>query len=174
MINIMIIITFFSGFFIGVIWHIYCTYSKKKLENLKKNDHKRVLNTKQNWYGEPKMELDVGERWYKALLNGTKKCEGRKMSPTYAHLKEIDIISITYDDGVEIHKFDAIITKINKYPGNKNNDGLTDYLLTEGIENCLPGVKTLEEAQNIYLKWSTIKEIKQYGMMAIHIRVLER
>ena len=162
--DIIIFVTFCVGCVIGCLWYIY-------LDTKDLNAHKKEED---EYLNEPKMVLEVQEKWYKALLDGTKKCEGRKISPTYEHLKEKDIITITHDDGRERHEFDAVITKINKYPGNENNDSLNDYLLTEGVENCLPGVKTLEEARNIYLKWSTVKEIQKYGMMAIHILILER
>jgi len=34
-----------------------------------------------------------------------------------------------------------------------------EYLQTEGIENCLPGIPSIEHAVSVYYKWNTKEEV---------------
>jgi len=58
------------------------------------------------------------------------------------------------------------ITKKVKYSTFK------EYLETEGIDNCLPGIPSIEHGLSVYFKYYTKEDEKEYGVMAIHIELL--
>lgn len=112
-------------------------------------------------------EMSIAEPYFSLILNKIKPVEGRKMSPTWIKLVPGNILLITCPGK---YPFYAEITKINYYPKNSGEfDPLTNYLICEGLNQALPGVKTLTEARNIYLQWSSLDEINSYGMMGIHL-----
>lgn len=90
------------------------------------------------------------------------------MSPTWRHLKEGDILTIRCKTDPLV--FEVQITKINRY--YSDGDNLTDYLVEEGLQNIVPDVTTLEDARQIYLGLWSEEEIKEYGIMAIHLKVI--
>ena len=64
---------------------------------------------------------------------------------------------------------DPFLTKITKI---SNYDTFRKYLETEGLENCLPGIKTIDDGVNIYYKYYTPSQEKKYGVLAIHLERL--
>jgi len=113
--------------------------------------------------------MEVSDPHFTNILEGKKPVEGRKMSPTWAHLKEGDDLVITNGD----RKFVARITKINKYYPMDNLDSKKDvldaYLEGETLAAVLPGVSTHEEGRNIYLGFHELEDIKKWGFMGIHL-----
>jgi len=116
-------------------------------------------------------EMNVSDPWFTFLYQGIKKVEGRKMSKTWMRINVGDEIMI-YNDN-DNRYFIAKVVNIKYYPPKQNLylNPLDMYLLDVGIQNALPGVKSLKEARNIYLQWSTEKEIEDMGFMGIFIEV---
>jgi len=114
------------------------------------------------------MEIPISEPYFSLILRRVKTVEGKKGTEKWNHLKVGDIVIFTNNG----HKFKAEITKINRYYGKY---ALENYLMSETLEKTLPGVRTINEGVSIYLSppisW-TLKEIEEYGIMAIHIHPL--
>lgn len=110
--------------------------------------------------------MEISNPYFRQIYEGRKTIEGRKMFPTWNHLKVGDILTISCKTDPLV--FEVEIIKIDKYYG----DNLTDYLVQEGIENIVPDACTLEEARQIYLNLWSEAEIKKYGIMAIHLKVI--
>ena len=106
-------------------------------------------------------EIQCQEPWFSKIKHGIKKIEGRKCSAKYAALQPGEIIKFYCDQD----SFLAEVVKIVKYLT------LEDYLTVEGVENALPGVKSFDEAVNIYLGFNSRERLKQYdGFLAIYIK----
>ena len=148
-----------------------CNASRdKKVNKVKLDCFKKSLETSDEWkyfmnmiyYNKITAFIHVAEPYYSFIKGRKKLIEGKKCSPTYSHLKEGDLICFYNSDDFLL----CTITKLNKY--QNGNKSLENYLLYEGIENCLPDKNNLEDAMKVYKQWSTNKEIRKYGMMAIH------
>jgi ASC-1-like (ASCH) protein len=110
--------------------------------------------------------IECAQPWFDFIKNGIKKIEGRKQSLKFKHIVKDDILRFKCSSNLE-QQFLVKVIKVNFY------SSLTEYLINEGIENCLPGITELDEAQHIYLQYSTLEEIKNCGgMMAIHIEII--
>lgn len=102
------------------------------------------------------------EPWFSLLKSGEKPVEGRKNSPVYQKIIPGDIIEFFCGN----RSFRAQVVSINKYLS------LDDYLISETIERALPGVKTIEDARNIYYQWSSQEQISKNGFLGIQIKVI--
>jgi ASC-1-like (ASCH) protein len=108
-------------------------------------------------------EMEVSEPWFSLIRNGTKTVEGRKRSPKWKWIQPgVDIL---VECGQESFKFH--VTYINQW------DTIRDYLQGEGLAHTLPGIDSVEEGEKIYLQWSTLEEVRQYGFMGIHGQVID-
>ena len=58
------------------------------------------------------------------------------------------------------------IKKINKY------DTFEDYLSQEGLKRTLPGTKTINDGIDIYHKFYTKEQEKEFGILAISIKII--
>ena len=81
-------------------------------------------------------------------------------------MKVGDIIQQTNDD------FDnkTVLTKIIK---KVEYDTFAEYLNNEGLENCLPGMPSLEHGLSVYFKYFTKKDETKYGVIAIHLELIK-
>jgi ASC-1-like (ASCH) protein len=84
-------------------------------------------------------------------------------------LKEMkvgDIIEWTNED------FDkrTVLTKITK---KVEYNTFAEYLNNEGLENCLPGMTSLEHGLSVYFKYFTKQEEKEFGVIAIHLELIK-
>jgi ASC-1-like (ASCH) protein len=112
-------------------------------------------------------DVPIEDEWGLRILQGLKKLEGKKHSKKWKGMKIGDSIGFT----LSFTKFTADVIDIRYYL-YKNDDGdqLTQLLIMEGINNCLPGVETLKEARKKYLEFYELDDIKKDGMMAIFIK----
>lgn len=101
------------------------------------------------------------EPWFSLIREGVKPVEGRKNSPRFSALKPGE--RLTFTNGAD--SFDTVILRIAHFPT------LRAYLEGVGLQNALPGVASLEEAEKIYLQWSTREEIEKYGFLGIYVQV---
>lgn len=100
------------------------------------------------------------EPWFSYIRQGVKPVEGRKNTHSYQKIKVGD--KINFSNGKE--SFIADVIEIREY------DSIEKYLEDVTLEKALPGVKSLEEALNIYYQWSTEEKIRQYGFLGIFIK----
>lgn len=108
--------------------------------------------------------IECSEPWYSHIKNGKKTIEGRKGTPKWIGIQVGDCIKFVCKDS----SFISVVSRINVYSGK---DSLRNYLTTEGLDNTLPGINTIDEGIAIYKQWSTQEEITQYGFLAIHVVV---
>ncbi len=107
------------------------------------------------------IDMWVDQPWFDYLVSGKKPVEGRKASPTWAEVKKGDVLKMQIEEDGKIKCAKLKVDAVHEYLS------LEDYLLGEGIEKCLPGIETLEEAVEIYKQWSTDDELKKYKFLGI-------
>jgi ASC-1-like (ASCH) protein len=116
--------------------------------------------------------MEVTDRWASDIEHGAKVVEGRKKSNIWGKLRIGQMLTIKYKDSGRT--FTVEIEDINYYlpRSDPDYDPLDAYLEAEGVDRVLPGIKSFEEARNIYLQFSTLEEIKSMGFMGIKLKVL--
>lgn len=76
-------------------------------------------------------------------------------------------------DTIEWHNEDfkerKILTKITRKTEYTN---FTEYLETEGLDKCLPGIPSLEHGLSVYYKYFTKEKEDEFGVIAICIELL--
>lgn len=108
---------------------------------------------------------NVSEPWFSLINLGLKTVEGRKNKGRFHDMKVGDIIEWTNNDFMP-RSVKTRITKKVQYSTFK------EYLETEGLDNCLPGMPSIEHGLSVYFKYYTKQDEKDYGVMAIHIELL--
>lgn len=108
-------------------------------------------------------EISVSEPWFSLMKNKKKKIEGRLNKGTFAELQKGEIIKFV--NGGD--NFRAKIKKIVKY------DTFKQYLSQEGLKRTLPNVKTIEEGCDIYYKYYTREQEKEFKILAIYIKKMD-
>lgn len=114
-----------------------------------------------------------------AMYQGRKRIEVRKNSSTWKGIKEGHEIVIApkyvikaKDNLIppeEISRFRVMVKRVQVYSGK---DPLLNLLFSEGISNVLPNVDTLTEAISVYLKYWSVEEMRNLGLLAIEVEVL--
>ncbi|MFA5000021.1 MAG: ASCH domain-containing protein [Patescibacteria group bacterium] len=106
------------------------------------------------------ISLDVQEPYLSFILNGQKTVEGRLNKGKFKELKVGDKLSIGPDEKL------FIVDQINNY------DGFRNMIIGEGLKNVIPDKNTLEEAEAVYYKFYTKEQEKEFGVIAIRIKML--
>lgn len=109
-------------------------------------------------------KMEVQGIWFDLLVSGIKPIEGRKKTTKWAMLRVNQILEATCKETREVRLFR--ITHINEY------EDLIEYLICEGLNRCLPGINSMEEAIAIYQQWSTPEELNEYKFLAIGMHVI--
>jgi ASC-1-like (ASCH) protein/superfamily II DNA or RNA helicase len=108
---------------------------------------------------EPKYTIHVSEPWFGYIKSGEKTIEGRKNKGDFKKMEIGDIVKWIRGD-------DSTLTKII---GKRSYSTFKEYLEAEGLDKCLPGIKTIEDGVAIYYKYYTPKDEAEYGALAIEI-----
>ena len=108
-------------------------------------------------------EISVSEPWFTLMKSKKKKIEGRLNKGVFATLKKDDTVKFINND----NHFKAKIKKIVKYNSFK------EYLSQEGLKRTLPNVKTIDEGCNIYYKYYTKEQEKEFKILAIYIKKMD-
>jgi ASC-1-like (ASCH) protein len=129
---------------------------KQKLKmSLKKSKSKSKM--------EPTYREHLSEPWFSLINLGLKTVEGRKNKGRFKDMKVGDIIE-WYNEDFKPRKMKTIITGKSEYKT------FEEYLTTEGLENCLPGIPTMEHGLSVYYKYFTKEDEAEYGVVAIQIK----
>lgn len=104
--------------------------------------------------------IHCDDPWFSFIRQGIKPVEGRKKTHTYNKINVGDQINFT--NGTD--HFIADVTEIRAY------ESIEHYLEDVSLEIALPGIKTMEEALNIYYEWTTKEKINQYGFLGIFVK----
>jgi len=96
----------------------------------------------------PKYNEHLSEPWFSLISLGLKTVEGRKNKGKFKDMEIGDIIQWHNED----FKERTILTKII---GKNEYKTFEEYLTTEGLDKCLPGIPTLEHGLSVYFKYFT-------------------
>jgi ASC-1-like (ASCH) protein len=111
------------------------------------------------------ISLSLRKEYFDGIKTGLKTVEGRLNNQKFIGLKSEDLINFTLVDSDEFIK--CKIKEINRYLTFK------EMLETEGVQNMLPGIESLEKAIQIYESFPSYKEkVKEIGALAIKIELL--
>lgn len=105
-------------------------------------------------------KIHCDDPWFSYIRQGLKTIEGRQKTHTYRKIRVGDQINFT--NGKE--SFVANVTELREYPS------IEQYLEDVSLERALPGIKSTEEALNIYYQWTSEEKIKQYGFLGIFVK----
>ncbi len=111
------------------------------------------------------LNLSIQQQYFDAIKAGTKTVEGRLNSPKFKDLTSNMHIIFTCVQTQE--QLDCLVEDVQVY------QTFEEMLVAVGIENMLPGVRSLSEAVALYESFSTYKkDVKKYGALAITIKVV--
>ena len=136
-------------------------YIKKTTKHRKA--HTKRTKKMENHILTPTYVEHVSEPWFSLIHLGLKTVEGRKNKGRFKDMQVGEIIEWHNDD----FKPRTILTQITHkatYPT------FADYLKSEGLNNCLPGIPTLEHGLSVYFKYFTEADEKEYGVVAIGMK----
>ena len=114
---------------------------------------------------EIKYNEHLSEPRFTVISLGLKTVEGRKNKGKFKEMQVGDIIQWYNDDFKERY----ILTKII---GKAEYKTFEEYLTTEGLYNCLPGIPTLEHGLSVYFKYFTKEDETEFGVVAIRLKLL--
>lgn len=117
-------------------------------KNLNNKKYKVISNKNNIKMNVKKYTENVSEPWFTLILLGLKIIEGRKNKGRFKEMKVGEIIEWTNNDFVPR----SVLTKITK---KKEYSTFREYLETEGLNNCLPGITNIEDGLNVYFKYFT-------------------
>lgn len=81
-------------------------------------------------------------------------------------MKDGDIVEWT-NDSIIPRSVQTRITGKAVYPTFR------EYLETEGLDKCLPGISEMNDGLSIYYKYFTKEEEKEFGVVAIHLELVK-
>jgi ASC-1-like (ASCH) protein len=114
----------------------------------------------------PKYKETLSEPWFTLISLGLKTIEGRKNKGRFKEMALGDIVEWTNDD----FKPRSVLTRITR---KANYATFAEYLETEGLQRCLPGMPDLSHGLSVYYKYFTKEDEKQYGVVAIEIELVK-
>jgi len=115
---------------------------------------------------EPNYIEHLSEPWFSLILLRLKRVEGRKNKGRFHDMKKGDIIEWYNDDYLKRSFLTKVVDKVQY-------SSVEEYLQKEGIENCLPGIPSMDHAVSVYYKWSTKEEVQKYGFLAIKVELIK-
>lgn len=143
--------------------------TKKKLKQKNKTTTKKYIKTKKTKSNKP-MKPDyiehLSEPWFSLISLKLKTVEGRKNKGRFKDMRVGEIVEWHNED----FKPRSIQTRII---GKREYKTFKDYLETEGLEKCLPGMPSIEHGLSVYFKYFTKEDEAEYGVVAIEMELLE-
>ena len=106
------------------------------------------------------LSLNIQEPYLSFIFNSQKTIEGRLNKGKFKDLKIGDILLI----GPQQNKF--VVEKLTPYENFK------EMLINEGINKVVPDKNTIEEATDVYYKFFTKEQEKEFGVLAIQIKAV--
>jgi ASC-1-like (ASCH) protein len=114
----------------------------------------------------PKYIETLSEPWFSLISLGLKTVEGRKNKGRFKEMEVGDIIEFTNND----FNSRSVLTRITR---KTEYSTFTEYLETEGLDRCLPGIPDLETGLSVYYKYFTKEDEKEFGVIAINIELVK-
>ena len=105
----------------------------------------------------------LSEPWFTLVSLGLKTYEGRLCKNRFHNYKEGDIIKWVNDDFGKERFCLTQITNITIY------ETFEEYLNDKGLENCLPGMPSLDHGLCVYFKYFTKEDEEKYGVVSFEL-----
>jgi ASC-1-like (ASCH) protein len=115
---------------------------------------------------EPNYTENVSEPWYTLISLGLKTVEGRKNKGRFKEMKVGDIVKWINNDFMPRSVLTRITDKVEY-------STFREYLETEGLDNCLPGIPSLEHGLSVYFKYFTKEDEAEFGVIAIKLELVK-
>ena len=109
---------------------------------------------------------NLSEPWFSLIKVGLKKVEGRLNKSDFNKMNIGDIIIFENNNFNIKRTLKVKITKIKYY------SSFTDYLTTEKLNRCLPGIDTIEDGLAVYYAFYSKKNEDKFGIISIKIKVI--
>jgi ASC-1-like (ASCH) protein len=113
----------------------------------------------------PTFRKHLSEPWFSLISLGIKTVEGRINQKDFAKMKAGDIIEWFNDDFLPR----SILTEITE---TIRYNTFAEYLESEGLSKCLPGMPTLEHGLSVYYKYFSKEDEAEFGINAIKLKVI--
>lgn len=110
----------------------------------------------------------LNDPWFSLVAVGCKTIEGRLHRDDWAKMEEGDHIDWYNDDFGIKREFRTLILKKRKY------SSFTSYLNTEGLQNTLVTINTIENGLKIYNIYYKQKDEEAYGVVALELKVVSK
>lgn len=104
------------------------------------------------------------EPYFTFLKNGQKTIEGRIRRGKYAEISAGDLIDVFNNDETEYVK-----VKVKRVA---NYQSIREMLTKEPLKKVLPDAENVDQGVEIYRKFYTEVEEKEYGVVAIEVELL--
>lgn len=104
------------------------------------------------------ISINVQEPYHSFILEGRKNVEGRLNKGKFASMNLGDILVLEPENS----RF--IIIEKNVY------ESFREMIEKEGIGNVIPDKNNIDEAVNVYYKFYTKEQEKEFGVVAIRIK----
>jgi ASC-1-like (ASCH) protein len=104
----------------------------------------------------------LSEPWFTLISLGLKTIEGRKNKGRFKDMKIGELIEWKNDD----FNTRKVLTLIKDKTVYKTFE---EYLKTEGLEKCLPGIPDIENGLSVYYKYFTKEEENEFGVVSIKL-----
>jgi ASC-1-like (ASCH) protein len=149
--------------------------SKKKFNNaVSIKNSNSIINNNNNIINsiKPNYTESILEPWFSLILLGLKTVEGRRNKGKFKEMKVGEIIQWNNFNFMPR----SVLTKIT---GKHIYPNFKEYLETEGLDKCLPGMEKIgseklgiEHGLSIYYKYFTKEDEKEFGVVAIRMTVI--
>jgi len=107
-----------------------------------------------------KITINVQEPYHSLILNGKKTAEGRLNKGKFGSIGVGDVL-IMEPEQIEF-----------KVIGKNIYKTFREMIVSEGIENVVPDKNSTDDAVNVYYKFYTKEQEKEFGVVAIIIKKL--
>ena len=116
---------------------------------------------------------NVSEPWFSLILLGLKTVEGRKNKGRFKDMKVGDIVEWKNNDFKPRSVLTEIIGKA-EYPTFREYLEIycTPLGVKKGLEKCLPSIQSIDNGIDVYFKYYTKEEEKEFGVVAIRLKVI--
>lgn len=140
----------------------YLKYKSKYLSIITQQDggyRKKKYKKKETKHNH---EINVSEPWFSKIKSGMKSVEGRLNKGVFKEIKPDDIIKVNN----ETNYFYIKVIKTDNY------NTFSDMIINKGLENVLPGVKTLDAGVAVYRQFYSEDKENEFKVLAITVKVI--
>ena len=107
--------------------------------------------------------LSIDDPWFQLFADGIKTVEGRLNKGKFSALSAGSSISVLSNRGECLQ---AMVVEIRHYMSFR------EFLVGEGLEKTLPGIKTIEAGLEVYNKYYPVGTDTHLGVLGIQLVVI--